>query len=254
MQDTNGNQILIRYYPGMGVTWADSSARIQQIEDVRAVAGANSTPYYTYNFLFNSDPIPHLTEVANGIGSGEKYLFTYTTGSLISPFAGAQNFGNWSFLQSMKQSGTNLSTSFTYDAAGSGELSKVTFPYQGYLRWTYANFQYTAPSDPNNSTLGRTQREVSTRYQSRDGTVGAEKYYFIERDPGDTSLGRFVHYKARMHDVGAAVGGQDMVKVYTFNYDTSVWNIGLAIGYYEKSDLQGAILYNLSYAHVRLSA
>ena len=76
----------------------------------------------------------------------------------------------------MKQAGTNLSTSFTYDAAGSGELSKVTFPYHGYIRWTYANFQYTAPSDPNNSTLGRTQREVSTRYQSSDGTIGGEKH------------------------------------------------------------------------------
>ena len=95
MQDTNGNQILIRYYAGNGVTWTNSSARIRQIEDVRAVAGVNSMPYYTYNFLFNSDPIPHLTGIVNGIGTGEKYLFTYSTGSLIAPFSGAQNFGGF---------------------------------------------------------------------------------------------------------------------------------------------------------------
>ena len=37
MQDTNGNQILIRYKPGYGASWNNSSARIDQIEDVRAV-------------------------------------------------------------------------------------------------------------------------------------------------------------------------------------------------------------------------
>lgn len=61
MQDTNGNQILIRYYPGSGVTYGNSSARIQQIEDVRAVAREHSTPYYSYNFNFSNEVIPHRT-------------------------------------------------------------------------------------------------------------------------------------------------------------------------------------------------
>src|SRR6185437_14196250 len=131
MQDTNGNQVIIRYYSGIGVAYPNSSARIQQIEDVRAVAGANSTPYFTYNFLFNTDPIPHLTGITNGIGSGEKYLFTYSTATLLEPFTATQNFGNWSFLASIKQAGTNLTTSFDYGgtASHSGELAKVTYPY-----------------------------------------------------------------------------------------------------------------------------
>lgn len=31
MEDSNGNQIVLRYEPGQGVTWRDSSARIWQI-------------------------------------------------------------------------------------------------------------------------------------------------------------------------------------------------------------------------------
>jgi hypothetical protein len=101
MQDTNGNQILIRYHPGLGVTWADSSARINEIEDVRAVSdGAGG--WRTYKFTYNTDPIPHLTQIGNYIGTSESYTFSYSaTQTLYSPFSPPTAFGVTQWLQSM---------------------------------------------------------------------------------------------------------------------------------------------------------
>jgi hypothetical protein len=48
MQDSNGNQIKIRYKAGVMWGTANSSARIEEIEDVKAVSGAST--YSTYSF------------------------------------------------------------------------------------------------------------------------------------------------------------------------------------------------------------
>ena len=53
MQDTNGNQIVIRYAVGMGVSWSNSSARILEIEDVRA----SQTGGATYSFTYTTNPM-----------------------------------------------------------------------------------------------------------------------------------------------------------------------------------------------------
>jgi hypothetical protein len=75
LQDSNGNQIFIRYQPGVGLTWADSSARIREIEDVRAV-GDGWGNYRTYAINYDNDPtLPHITSIVSWIGSGESYTF-----------------------------------------------------------------------------------------------------------------------------------------------------------------------------------
>jgi hypothetical protein len=51
MQDANGNQVKIVYRPAIGQTTANTSARIQQIEDVRAPAH----PAKTFEFQYNTD-------------------------------------------------------------------------------------------------------------------------------------------------------------------------------------------------------
>ena len=59
MQDSNGNQIFIRYLQGANAFWGDSSARIYQIEDVRATSYFPNI-YRTYDFSYNTDsPVPH---------------------------------------------------------------------------------------------------------------------------------------------------------------------------------------------------
>ena len=51
-QDTNGNQILLRYGAAAGLPWTGSSARIVQVEDVRAVSQGSGV-YASYNLNYN---------------------------------------------------------------------------------------------------------------------------------------------------------------------------------------------------------
>ena len=60
MQDSNGNQVRVRYQSAVGVGWTNSSARISQIEDVRAACEGTCSTYF---FWFNNDAVPHLTNI-----------------------------------------------------------------------------------------------------------------------------------------------------------------------------------------------
>ena len=137
MQDSNGNQVSIAYNTGVGATWTNSSARPSTIQDVRAG---------NYTFTYNADPIPHLTGITNSIGTSEKYSFTYTSGTLVSAFDHATGFGTFNYLQTATATGIPLTTTFAYDSQGSGELTQVTTPYGGHLRWTYTPSPSPAPA------------------------------------------------------------------------------------------------------------
>ena len=155
MQDSNGNQITVTYLPGAGPYAAqraganppNSSARISQIMDSRSGATYNGHHATRYNFTFNADQINHLTGITNDFGTSENYSFTFVTRGLNSPFPGAtacgstnSNCGSVGFLNSLTRTGVNLTTVFSYDAnlsTGYGELTQVTFPYNGYIGWTY---------------------------------------------------------------------------------------------------------------------
>lgn len=54
VEDSKGNQVFSRCQAGQGLLWRDSSARIAQTDDVRAVAGLDG--YSTYNFLYDGGP------------------------------------------------------------------------------------------------------------------------------------------------------------------------------------------------------
>ncbi len=95
MEDSNGNEVIIAYNAGVGVTWGNSSSRISSIEDVRRNGAAD------YTFSYNGDAIPHLTGITNNIGTAEKYQFMYTENyALTSPFNSSQNFGTFALLAS----------------------------------------------------------------------------------------------------------------------------------------------------------
>lgn len=148
IRDRNGNFVRIRYQTGNSAIYAESSARITQIEDVRAATDAA-----TYTFTYNSDtPVPHLTGISNSINTAETFTFYSTAATAYAPFSPQVSFGNAQMLQSITQTGTSLSHSFEYGSNGAGELTKVIFPYQGELRWTYADFNFSG---------SRTIREVS---------------------------------------------------------------------------------------------
>jgi hypothetical protein len=91
MEDTNGNQILITYKPGAGLGGTNSSARISQIQDVRAL----------YSFSYNSDSPNHLTGISNNVGTAESYTFSYSTFTLQAPFSPYTTYGTVSKLNNV---------------------------------------------------------------------------------------------------------------------------------------------------------
>ena len=170
MQDSNGNQISIRYHPGLGLTWDNSSARIRDIMDVRA-----SGDYPIYSFTYNSDPIPHLASITAPAQTLESYTFSYLGGqALWSPFSPQVSYGTATLLRQVTTTGVGVSYELEYGANATGELAKVTLPERGWLRWGYRSFTYAG---------GRTLREVETRYLSASST-GPESGWTFPRSDG----------------------------------------------------------------------
>jgi RHS repeat-associated protein len=162
MEDSNGNEVLIRYQQGANANWANSSARITEIEDVRATAyylnGNYSQPYYhTYVFTYNNDTPRHLTSITNTINTGENYTFSYASQTIASPFDGS-GAAPVALLQTATVSNIGTYHQFSYN--GSGELSQITLPYKGYLQYGYVTQTY--PS-------GKRYRNVQNRNLSKDG-------------------------------------------------------------------------------------
>ncbi len=190
MQDFNGNQVLVRYHAGLGASWTDSSARIDEIEDVRATVCCSPLRYRTYTFTYNTDAVPHLTGVANTIGTAEGYTFTYTpVATLQSPFSPPVSYGATHVLASLTMNGINLTQQFFYGGNNSGELTKAIFPYGGELRWDHRDFTFTGT---------RTLREVQYRHLVKSAGA-AQATYTIQRDEaGDAA--RTLHRYAQVVD------------------------------------------------------
>jgi hypothetical protein len=101
----------------------------------------------------------------------------YATNTLTSPFTPPTGYGTWTFLASVANN-IPLTTSFTYSSAGSGELTQVTFPYLGHLRWGYGPSSYSGT---------RTLREVNAgRFLST--ASGAPETTYAPWYSGDPSL------------------------------------------------------------------
>ena len=230
MEDSNGNEILITYAPAYRTSIPNTSARISTIEDVRGNGSADYT--FTYTYLSAGDEIPHLTGITNRIGTAENYSFTYTPSgpsayNLTSPFGG-QAYGNVNLLQSSTVTGIPLTTYFTYDTAsstssctsagtgtsGPGELTQVTTPYCGHLRWTYAAYTLA-------NTL--TYREVQNRYLSMSSGA-AETAITLVRGNDSTYN---VHSSATLEDTTA-----NAEKIWTFQTSAG-FNFGLQLSYKE---------------------
>jgi hypothetical protein len=216
IEDVNGNQVIVTYKVGAGTTAANTSARINTIADVRAY---NS---YTYSFSYDQGtPVSHLVSLANTIGTGEASTFSYVTGAELSPPFGAD--AAWSgkttaqlvSRQVGSSPGTVLGTyQFTYDPAGAQELTQVTFPWGGYLKWDYASFAYAG---------GRSLREVSARYLAAD-SAGANKWtYPITRPDAPNSVQ--VHSGMTLTD--ASGNGAKAWSFWTTTTATNAWQAGL---------------------------
>jgi RHS repeat-associated protein len=212
VEDSNGNQIDISYFNGLNTTWPNSSARIRNITDVRPPTG--SVPA-TYNFFYNSDSVPHLTEIVNGIGTGEAYQLSYATQSLYSPFSGT-GYSPVATLQSITTTGLGTQTSFTYDS--SADLTETVLPYGGHLRWSYTTASYLG---------ARELYEVADRYLAKDAGGTVETTYTFSHPAGDNNL--TVHSATTLDDPDGR--GQK-----TWSFNTSGTYVGY-VSQYQALDL-----------------
>ncbi len=210
MQDSNGNQVVIEYAAGLGVTWSNSSARILTIRDTRSKLG-NAI----YTFTYNADAIPHLTSITNSVGTAEGYTFSYSNNALTSPWGGT--FGYSGILNSVTVSGVGLSYQFV--TGSTGELTNVVFPYGGGIGWAYQDATYPG---------SRKLREVYWRSLNMGGTR-PQRYFGFARDGAPNP----VHSWAAVDD---NTGNGE--KVYWFS--TSGSTIGLPTAH-EKRTLPGPV-------------
>ena len=170
IHDTNGNEVFIRYKAGLGSVYgADSSARIEDVQDVRALPYVNRRVTYTFSY----DASGHLTHIMNVIGTAENFTFAYLPGQpLYSPF-NSQPFGTVTLLQSLSNS---IPHTHSFEYSGNlGELTRVIFPYGGDLRWAYRGYTYYG---------AQTLREVQYRYLSKSAGAPLNTYTFVRDDSG----------------------------------------------------------------------
>jgi RHS repeat-associated protein len=170
MEDTNGNQIVIRYATGVGVSWTNSSARMLEIEDVRAAGSGGATYSFSYD---NNAVLPHLLSVMSHTATAEGAFLSYTTQNLYDPFTNT-SFGTASMLTTLSSSGVNRPQAFVYD--GAGEMTQVSYVFGGSLRWDYISNTYMGT---------RTQREVYNRYlrQSAGAAETGHSFSWHSDDP-----------------------------------------------------------------------
>ncbi len=150
------------------------------------------------------------------MGLSTYYDFDYLADQdLNSPFSPPVSFGTAHFLSSVTVQTENLTHYFTYDAGGAGELTRVTFPYGGWLGWDYQDATYAGT---------RTQREVQYRYLAKSSTASETTYTFTAGTPGST-----VRPYTLLDDPG---GGSQ--KAWYFTTSGSAWQIGLESSYEER--------------------
>ncbi|MGE5648368.1 MAG: RHS repeat-associated core domain-containing protein [Acidobacteriota bacterium] len=179
LQDTNGNQIVVRYDQGLSTAWPDSSARITTIQDVRALLGVygHPQPYRTFTLVYSAaEPVPHLSQIKNDLMYYDVTAFTHSPQPLSSPFVPEASFGTATTLQQIARAG--LSHTFEY-AGGAGELSRVTLPQGGALRWEYRTFTYSG---------AMRLREVANRYLSKTPGAAETAYNIYHDDDASFSL------------------------------------------------------------------
>jgi YD repeat-containing protein len=194
MEDTNGNLINIRYNTAPGARWTNSSSRISEIEDVRAVDNG-SGDRRTYIFSYSTGTLPHLSSITNTIGSSESYVFNYTTATLVSPFSPSISYGTTTFLDVVQTSGINTEYVMGYTSPSNGtvtgELWWVNLPYGGSFAYGYDTVGYAS---------GVSYRELSFRDLTKSGNWSDAVGYGFSHE---STPGQYVRLYTIIDDPGS---------------------------------------------------
>jgi YD repeat-containing protein len=227
-EDSNGNEILVQYESGKSdPVWVyGSSARIYEIADVRAV-GTQPLAQPTYTFTYDSNN--YLTSIANNIGTGESFSFTYSPAfSVTSPFSASALPETVKTLNSITNTATNFSTSFSYASSNDGEMIQATLPYGGHIRWQYANTAYTQA----------TVRGVASRYLLWDSTIGERTFTFSRTTDGSGAMTA----STQLNDVQANAS-----KKWSFNTAAGATQ-GLISTYQEERTSDQTVFHQVNYS------
>ncbi len=168
-------------------------------------------------------------------GPTGSYGFTYATASLAPPFGADAGYAVLTTQQLVTLSAPVPGNyQFTYDGAGSQELTTVKFPWGGKLRWVYSTEAYAS---------GRSLRAVTSRYLAAD-SAGANEWgpYTLVRDSVATTN---QHGSATLTDA-SGVG----VKLWNFVTPGSgvpVWKQGLISEFIQKAGASGAMYSDETY-------
>jgi hypothetical protein len=165
---------------------------------------------------------------------------------LNSPFSGS-NISTVALLQSSAATSIPsipLITYFTYDTttattscsstgtgtSGAGQLTQVTTPYCGHLRWTYTT--------SNTLSGSRTYNEVQNRYLSMSSGAAETEIQLVRANDSAYT----VHSSATLEDSPA-----NAEKIWTFQTGTTQFNLGLQLTYEELTLSAGTALSLLNF-------
>ena len=173
LEDTNGNNISC-----LGTTCTDTVGRQIVFNPIHNPGSPGTSPTTSVSYLDDN-------------GTMQTISFTYSTFSLKYPWTqgdipcGTPNNQSGScviddaayspLLLTAVTLPNNTQYKFEYadngDGTTSGELSKLTYPTGGYVRYVYTNL------DPTVSELIASNRRIIDRYVSPDGTAASEQHW-----------------------------------------------------------------------------
>jgi RHS repeat-associated protein len=239
VQDPNGNQILIRYLPGVGLSTPNTSSRISEIQDARAASV--ETKRKTYSFLYSADALPHLLSIVSHIGGSDGCQFTYSSPqSIQSPFEDAPSPGLVRVLATCTAGGLGCACSvngvqarsyeFDYSSNRSAELSAMTLPKGAVVSWDYVTSSFGD---------GAAVREVAARTLAVAGSPDTHKTF----SHPSTDAASAIHTSTQ---VATQEGSRVLVWSFAANPDSP--DYGSLLGYEERSTSQGRTLRSTAYS------
>jgi RHS repeat-associated protein len=166
IQNANGNYVDITYKAAIGGSTANTSARINNVTDLRG-----QMLYLSYN----ADAIPHVTNINSTYG-GLQRSFTYSSGTLTEPFSSG-SYGTQKQLATMVIPSTPSGSNYAFTYNGSGEMTVAKLPKGGEFR-----YNYTTTALANSVSI----RELSDRRLVKQSGA-SEVVYTLVRDSADSS-------------------------------------------------------------------
>ena len=136
LQDKNGNRVRVRYMRGMGAQQDNTSGRILEIVDFRAVE--TDSGRRSYSFAYSDESTPQLLSITSHVDAKENCYFTREMRKIVSPFGGNGNGAESNdFTRVLKsfRTGGNPEQGFEYNEFG--EMEQAQLPYGARFRWWY---------------------------------------------------------------------------------------------------------------------